>query len=552
MDSSQVLSDRLLRIAEIDPDRHCVSDQLYGRFTYGQIAAQVDRVAFGLFQRGMRRGDIAILQLPNWVPFLVFHLALTHIGVITAMIPITFRENDLRKAVALTRAKAIIVPSTFAGHDYQLMATSLADSLDPPLDVILANGDEDHPSGSALTYEALLESRFGESVGPSIGLEEPTAICFTSGTTGALKAALFDTKILHATNLGLQSRYGLNADDKILGCSPVGHAVGFTHTLRMTITIGGSIALMDQWDAEVALRTARTEGSTFMAGATPFLVDLVYHPALAEHDRLRSVRLFLCGGATIPRQLMKDAQKALPATFTSPLWGMTECGGVTTCPFDAPAEKLFTTDGVPCDGMEARVVDPDGRALPSGHEGELQVKGRMMTRGYFGERALTREAYLADGFFRTGDLARIDKDGYVRITGRIKDLIVRGGVNIAPAEIEGILFTHPAITSAAVVGMPDPRLGERICAFVTTAGSNLPDLEDITKWMKENGISKRKWPERLEIVDDLPMTASKKIQKFRLRKMIARTLEAEAAAGGGGTRDDTGRANRGGSNNDEG
>lgn len=532
MGDVQLLSDRLLRIAESDPDRHCVSDRPYGRFTYGQITEQVERIAFGLARRGMGKGDIVIVQLPNWVPFLVFHLALTRIGVVTALIPITFRENEVKKAIELTRAKAIVVPATFAGHDYEAMAKNVADSLDAPIEVILAHGTEDRSSRSTLSYEDLLErpweSRSGDSLGPPIAVDDLTAIGFTSGTTGALKAAMFNTRNLHATNLGFQERYGLDDDDRILGCSPVGHAVGFTHTLRMTISIAGSIALLDRWNAEEALRTARAEGSTFMVGATPFLLDLVYHPALARHDRLRSVRLFLCGGATIPRALMKDAQMALPATFTSPLWGMTECGGVTTCPFDAPEEKLFTTDGLPCDGMEIKVVDRDGRSLPPNQEGELQVRGAMMTLGYFGEPALTRESYLDDGFFRTGDLARIDEDGYVRITGRIKDLIIRGGVNIAAAEIEEVLFTHPAISSVAVVGMPDPRLGERICAFVTVAGTNKPDLDDITKWMNKNGVAKQKWPERMEIVDELPMTASRKIQKFRLREMIARTLEAES------------------------
>ena len=529
MNRVQTLSERLCRIADTHPDRHCVSDRPYGRFTYGQIAEQIERVAFGLTQRGIGKGDMVIAQLPNWVPFLVFHLALTRIGAITALIPITFREHEVRNAVMLTCAKAIIVPATFAGHDYKAMASSVGNSLNVPLEIILVYGGEGQSSHSELSYENLLASRPGAIAGIPVGLNDLTAICFTSGTTGALKAAMFDTQILHATNQGLQSRYGLNADDRILGCSPVGHAVGFTHTLRMTITIGGSIALLDRWDAEDALRTAQAEGSTFMAGATPFLMDIVYHPALKQHNRLRSVRLFLCGGATIPRQLMKDARKALPGTFTSPLWGMTECGGVTTCPFDAPSEKLFTTDGVPCDGMEARVVDAAGRPLASGQEGELQVRGKMITHGYFGEPELTKEVYLPDGFFRTGDQARIDNDGYVRITGRFKDLIVRGGVNIAPAEIEQILFTHPAITNAAVVGMPDPRLGERVCAFVTTTGPDLPDLEDITDWMNKNGISKQKWPERLEVVKNLPMTSSKKIQKFRLRQMITQTLEARPA-----------------------
>jgi cyclohexanecarboxylate-CoA ligase len=296
----------------------------------------------------------------------------------------------------------------------------------------------------------------------------------------------------------------------------------------MTLTTGGAIVMMDKWDCGEALAMIERHRCTYMACATPFLNDMVYHPSLADYGRLRSLRLFLCGGATIPRQLMKDARERLPYTFTSPLWGMTECGGVTTCPLDAPEEKLFATDGLPCGEMELKVVDRNGLTLAPGEEGELMARGPMVTLGYYRQPELTHEYFLKDGFFRTGDLARLDADGYVRITGRIKDLIIRGGVNIAPAEIENVLFKHPRVANVAVVGSPDPRLGERICAYVVLSEGDDLELAEVQAWMKQAGLAQQKWPERIETVEQLPMTTSGKVQKFILREMAQRQDQSEA------------------------
>jgi non-ribosomal peptide synthetase component E (peptide arylation enzyme) len=206
---------------------------------------------------------------------------------------------------------------------------------------------------------------------------------------------------------------------------------------------------------------------------------------------------------------------------------MTECGGVTTCPFDAPVVKLFATDGRACESMQLKVVDTNGSTLAPGREGELMVRGPMVARGYFAQRELTDEYFLPDGFFRTGDQARIDEDGYIKITGRIKDLIIRGGVNISPVDIENVLFSHPKIVNAAVVGMPDERLGERACAFVVLERGETLSLEEVQQWMAGANVAKPKWPERVEAIDALPMTASGKVQKFRLREQIFRQLDAE-------------------------
>jgi cyclohexanecarboxylate-CoA ligase len=530
-----LITDRLFEIARRDSGRELIIDPVFGRLTYGEVAGQAERLAFGLRHHGLGHGDLVILQLPNWAPFLVFHLALSAIGAVTVNIPIVYREHELGRILRLTEAKGLVLPDSFRGHDYRAMGEALQRD-NPGLEhIYVIGGDAAGESPGVIGYDALMrrswESRGGVSLAAlKPGLDDIAALGFTSGTTGDLKGAIFDTNILTATNRGLADRYGLNEGDRIFACSPLGHAVGFTHALRMTFTIGGSIVLQEYWEAGQAIELLHRERCTFAAAATPFLMDMVKHPALQRRGGLPSLRVFLCGGSSVPEQLVRDAKAALPHTFTSPLWGMTECGGVTTCPLDAPEEKLTTTDGLPCGGMEIKVVDSDGKAVPPGVDGELMARGPMVTRGYYRQPKLTAESYLADGFFRTGDQARMDEDGYVKITGRIKDLIIRGGVNISPVEIENVLFSHPKVANVAVVGMPDHRLGERGCAFVIPVRGESLDLEEVQRWMGQAGVAKPKWPERVEIVDDFPMTPSGKIQKFRLREIIAQRM-AGAEAG---------------------
>ena len=534
--ADELISERLFGIAESEPGRELIYDPVYGRISYAQAAEQVERLAYGLRNLDIGHGDVVIVQLPNWAPFMILHMALTAIGAITATIPTVYREHELTGVIRLTEARALVVPRVFHRFDYAAMAEGLRQNVPTLEHVVLVGGDSADSLSRCVSYEKLMaepwEARGGqdslESLKPDA--DDIAALGFTSGTTGDLKGAVYDTRILHATNMGFIERYGFNEGDRIFGCSPIGHAVGFTHALRMTLTIGGSIVLQERWDPARALELLQEEKCTFMAAATPFLMDLVYHPDLTRRGSLSSVKLFLCGGASIPEQLMRDAQTALPDTFTSPLWGMTECGGVSTCPYDAPQEKLFETDGKPCSSMELKVVDPDGNEVPPRTDGELMARGAMVTRGYYGRPDLTQDSFQEDGWFKTGDQAWMDEDGYIKITGRIKDLIIRGGVNISPADVESVLFSHPRVTNAAVVGMPDPRLGERICAFVILSDGQSLEINDIQEWMAKAGVAKPKWPERIEAVDMFPMTPSGKVQKFRLREIIAKQLAQETTA----------------------
>ena len=527
----RLITERLVELARREPGREMIVDATGGRHTYGEVAHQVERLASGFRDLGLGPGDIAIVQLPNWVSFITFHLALSAIGAITVNVPLVYGEREVGNILRLTGAKALAVPIGFGNRDFAAIAAAARAGAPDLGHTFLVGGDGAGAAPPAtIDYETFMaqpwESQGGwdELAALAPAPEATTVLGFTSGTTGEQKGAMLSTEHLRAWNMGLVERYGLDAGERIFACSPLGHAVGFAHALRMTLTLGCAMVLLDRWDPARAIDRIAAERCTFMAGATPFLMDLVYHSALADHGGLPSLRLFLCGGASVPEQLMRDAQAALPHTFTSPLWGMTECGGATTCPFDAPPEKLYTTDGLPCGDMELKIVDPDGRTVEAGEDGELMARGSMVARGYFERPALTAESFLADGFFRTGDQARMDRDGYIKITGRIKDIIIRGGVNISPVEVENLLFPHPKVANVAVVGMPDPRLGERVCAFVVPKDDEAPDLGEVQRWMSQAGVAKPKWPERIEAIDALPMTPSGKVQKFRLREIIAARL----------------------------
>jgi len=282
---------------------------------------------------------------------------------------------------------------------------------------------------------------------------------------------------------------------------------------------------LDIWNPETAARLIATHRVTFTMGATPFLNDLAYLPG--EHD-FSSLRLFLSAGAAIPRQLVRDARARFGCAISAG-WGMTENGCVTCNGLEDREEKVVATDGSPLPGMELRVVDDDERDVPAGTEGDLLVRGDSQFVGYYERPTFTADAHTKDGWFRTGDRATLDRDGYLSITGRSKDIIIRGGENIPVVEIENALFAHPKIAGVAIVAMPDARLQERACAFVIPKPGQTPTLAELVQYLDARGIARQKFPERLEIVTEFPMTPSGKVQKYRLRQLVAERLKSEGA-----------------------
>jgi acyl-CoA synthetase (AMP-forming)/AMP-acid ligase II len=310
--------------------------------------------------------------------------------------------------------------------------------------------------------------------------------------------------------------------------STLGHQTGYLYGFCLNFMLGATAVWLDIWNAREAARLIEAERVTFTMGATPFLQDLTY--AETAHD-LSSLRVFISAGASIPRQLVKDARSRLGCAISAG-WGMTENGLVTCNGLADPEDTVVGTDGLPLPGMALRVVDEAGDDVPTGTEGDLLVTGPAQFVGYFKRPEFTREGHTADGWFKTGDRATLDRDGYVSITGRSKDVIIRGGENIPVAEVENALFAHPKIAGVAVVAMPDPRLQERACAFVIPKPGETVTLADLIAHLDTRQLAKQKYPERLEIVSEFPMTPSGKIQKYRLRQILRDKIEAEKQRAG--------------------
>jgi cyclohexanecarboxylate-CoA ligase len=312
---------------------------------------------------------------------------------------------------------------------------------------------------------------------------------------------------------------GLTASDVIFMGSPYAHQTGFLYGMLMPVLLGITTVALDAWSAADAAPLIEREGVTWSMGSTPFLSDVVNLPEEPRARARRTLRTWVCAGAPIPRVLVQRAKAEMNLDVLS-CWGMTENAGLTITRKSDAQEKVFETDGRALPGNEVRVVDDRKRPLPVDTVGNLQARGITHCVGYLKKPQLN--SIDEDGWFDTGDLARIDADGYIRIVGRTKDVIIRGGENVPVAEVENLLYRHPRVAECAVVAMPDERLGERGCAFVTPKANAALDLAELTRFLGEQGMAKTYWPERLELVADMPRTPSGKIQKFKLRELAAK------------------------------
>jgi cyclohexanecarboxylate-CoA ligase len=530
MKSQGYWRDRLLldafdaRVAET-PDKLAVvdSNSMTGessRLTFRELARRVDRLAAGLVGLGVGKGDVVAWQLPNWWQFTALHLACLRIGAISGPLMPIFRERELSFMLGLAEVKVFVVPRAFRGFDHAAMARALRPSL-PQLRHVLVVGGE-----GADSFEALLDPRRPEPTDilrlfaeRQPAPDDVIEVQYTSGTTGEPKGVMHTSNTLLAQVDGFAERLRLSRDDVVLMASPMAHQTGFLYGLIMPALLGATAVLQDIWQPARAAAAVAAERVSFTMGATPFLSDLTELVASGGHD-VSSLRVFVSAGAPIPRALVERAGPILGARIVS-AWGMTENGGVTTTRLDDPPDKTISTDGACLPGMEIKVVDAEGRTLPAESEGVLKVRGPFNFVGYLKRPQLY--GHDAEGWFDTGDLARIDADGYVRITGRAKDLLIRGGENIPVVEIEGLLFRHPDVQAVAIVGMPDARLGERACAFVVARPGARLGLPDLTRFLEDHKVARQYLPERLELVDDLPRTPSGKVQKFKLRE-IAKAL----------------------------
>ena len=481
------------------------------RLSWGELAARVARFARVLARAGVGAGDVVSFQLPSWWEFVALYLATVRLGAVANPLMPIFRHRELSFMLRQAEARVFVAPARFRGFDHGALARQLGGEL-PGMKVLLAGNEG---AGFPDSLEAALAAAGGSEFerGARLQPDDVTQLLYTSGTTGESKGALHTSNTLLGAVHSFATRMQLDGNDVIFMPSPLAHQLGFVYGMLLSLVLGVPLVLIDIWRPARAAQLIEANGATFTFAATPFLADLT---ALARDGdkRLGRLRLFASSGAPIPPAVAQAARDKLNVAVAA-CWGMTECSSVTITPPDG--SKATESDGCALANGEVRIVGAGGREAPRGEIGALQVRGASLFVGYLKRPNLYR--LDAEGWFDTGDLARMDAGGYIRICGRSKDVIIRGGENIPVVEVEAALYRIPEIADAAVVAMPDPRLQERACAFVSLRPGTSLDLAAVCRHLAAEGFSKHFWPERLEVLAEMPRTATGKIQKFVLREI---------------------------------
>lgn len=488
------------------------------RLTYAEVAERVKKVACGLARTGVGKGDVVSVQLPNCAEALVLHLAITMLGAVTNPLLPTYRAKELRYILSFARTKVAIIPNEYRKFDFPAMYAELRPDL-PDLRSIFVL------SGSDVEGMQDFQSLYVEGELPDIGPLDPndvTVLIFTSGTESTPKGVMHShNTFMHATT-NMARALQVSSDDVIWTPSPVGHGTGFGWGIRFAPSLGATLVLQDIWDEEEAMRLLEEERCTWVLAATPFVVMLLESAALRRKKWNLSLRTFCCAGAPIPRLIGEKAREKLGCTLVG-AWGQTEGYMAGVPPLSAPVEKLWNTDGCALPGgVELAIFDEEtrSRVLPRGEIGELATRGPNVSLGYFNDPERTAAVFREDGWLFTNDLASMDEDGFIRIAGRKKDIINRGGLKYSSREIEELLLQHPAVAQVALVSLPDKRVGEKACAcIVERAGSSL-GISEMVDYLARREVAKFKLPEFMATVDWIPMTPSGKVQKFILRDQI--------------------------------
>jgi cyclohexanecarboxylate-CoA ligase len=538
------LVDWVARWAKERPEELAIVEVRAGstrRWTWRELEAQADAVAATLLELGVAPGETVAYQLPNWGEFVVLTLAVAKVGGVgCALMPI-FREREVAHALRRSGARVLAIADRFRGRDHlaeteAVVAGEAGEDGELALEHVLVVGSAARPSlprDGRVSWHRFAAD--GEAPDPETRAaiearkpapDAPAHLFFTSGTSGEPKGVVhrFDT-LTRAAFMEVE-HLGLGRDDRMFIPTPLAHQTGFLYGMWLAFALGSTQIVQDVWDPALGAAALREWEGTFVQAATPFLADLV-RVVEEGSEPPPALRVFVVTGAAVPRSLAQRATEALSATVCG-AWGSTEsCLAALADPNDDP-ELVWGTDGRALAGVQLRIVDDDGNVLDPGAEGNFEVKSRCVFDGYLGRPDLTAAAKTADGWYRTGDLATIGADGYLRITGRVRDVVNRGGEKVPVAEVEQLLHEHPLIEDVAIVAMPDERLGERACAFVVrNGGDGVLDLEAVREFLDRRRVARQYWPERVEQIEEMPRTPSGKIQKYVLRERAER-LRAES------------------------
>ncbi|EHR9395282.1 medium-chain fatty-acid--CoA ligase [Escherichia coli] len=502
------------------PDKIAVVDNHGASYTYSALDHAASCLANWMLAKGIESGDRIAFQLPGWCEFTVIYLACLKIGAVSVPLLPSWREAELVWVLNKCQAKMFFAPTLFKQTRPVDLILPLQNQL-PQLQQIVGV-DKLAPATSSLSLSQIIADNTPLTTAITPHGDELAAVLFTSGTEGLPKGVMLTHNNILASERAYCARLNLTWQDVFMMPAPLGHATGFLHGVTAPFLIGARSVLLDIFTPDACLALLEQQRCTCMLGATPFVYDLLNVLEKQPAD-LSALRFFLCGGTTIPKKVARECQQ-LGIKLLS-VYGSTESSPHAVVNLDDPLSRFMHTDGYAAAGVEIKVVDDARKTLPPGCEGEEASRGPNVFMGYFDEPELTARALDEEGWYYSGDLCRMDEAGYIKITGRKKDIIVRGGENISSREVEDILLQHPKIHDACVVAMPDERLGERSCAYVVLkAPHHSLSLEEVVAFFSRKRVAKYKYPEHIVVIEKLPRTASGKIQKFLLRKDIMRRL----------------------------
>lgn len=495
-------------------------------------------LAAALREQGVAPGDIVAVQLPNRHEFVTLHLALYAIGAVTMPVSPIYRSLDISRMLAISSARALVVPSSFGSFNHVEMARTVAPEL-PALRMLIEVGEPSDVEGVHNVAELIEHghglSRVRDEIGTGAFLAPANSailLNFTSGTTGEPKGVLHSRETIASSVIATMDRLRLSEADTGFVAATLGHAGGFLNGIYMPLLGGLRVVFMDVWDPGLALQILTAQRVTYGAMMPPYLVDMTRHADFAKAD-LASWRVARVSGGVIPRGVMDTLHQRLPQLRLCPGWGMSETLYITCAGPDDPVEKRNVTDGRPVGTCEVQIRDPldEGRTLPPSTAGHIVVRAPSVMLGYFDRPELTADMTSADGWFKTGDLGVLDSDGYLTIRGRLKDIVLRGGENVPVVEVEMLLMTHPKVKAVSIVGIPDERLGEAVCALVVCDTALTPmEFDEMRTFLADAGLTRQFIPEHLVLCSALPVTAHGKVRRSDARRVAMDALGLAVAS----------------------
>ncbi len=500
--------------ADVDPNHLYVSDGT-GELTYGEFREKAWNLAAALAELGVKPGDRVAVQLPNWNEYFLIYAACARLDTVMIPIVVVYRAGEVGFIVQNADAVGLITCGEFRGFNHAAMAGEIAETADSLLFRVVVRGE---PTNGALSLDKLLATKHDLTLlPPPPSADNHHLILYSSGTESHPKGCLHTWNTSSFLPKQAVKALNMTRSDIMFMPSPVTHALGLTLGVMAPTVAGASVHLLDIFEPKTALQRVGDYKCTGTASPAPFIRMMLdgYDPSVHDVSRLR---FWLSAGAPIPTTLVEEAASKFSGCRVVSAYGSSEVMMATVCPPEDPVERVASSDGRPVSGVEIRIVGEDDQPVGPGVDGEIRYRGPGRLLKYWRKPELTAAATDEEGWWRTGDLGRLDEDGYLRVTGRLKDIIIRGGFNISAREVEEALLRHPKIANVAVVGLPDSRVGECACAVIVSKGATEITLEEMRDYLTNNRkIAIWKVPERIEFLPELPLTATGKIQKFLLR-----------------------------------